>query len=308
MRCKGFGTCGRRGYVSCTPARQWAATALPPAQRRPNGLSPRRPPPADGAPVCPLVFQPAPCCRLRVAPAGWLHLARPLHALRLLLCRGAAGAPQPGRCAAHRVQLRAQGKPGGWQLLRGAWAGRQAEAGALLCLAVRCCSVHVAVRLNCPWLHSSCQAERWQRQVPFTPRSRHPGASLVPHPAFSATHRAAPCCLPLAQPDSKTVKIKAEVLAAGGTWRDVARTPEAGKRLPSLPPPLPPGGPSCARAGQALATPSTFSAPRRAQLGVPAGRTRRAGWPRLLLRALRALRSCAAARWPAGQPKQALGA
>lgn len=40
-RCKGVGTCGRRGYVSCTPSRQWAATVLAPAQRRPSGLCPR---------------------------------------------------------------------------------------------------------------------------------------------------------------------------------------------------------------------------------------------------------------------------
>lgn len=35
---------------------------------------------------------------------------------------------------------------------------------------------------------------------------------------------------PSMQPDSKTAKIKAEVLAAGGTWRDVARLPESGTR------------------------------------------------------------------------------
>lgn len=33
---------------------------------------------------------------------------------------------------------------------------------------------------------------------------------------------------PPPQPDRKTEKIRREVLAAGGTWRDVARMPEAG--------------------------------------------------------------------------------
>lgn len=34
---------------------------------------------------------------------------------------------------------------------------------------------------------------------------------------------------PNPQPDCKTEKIRGEVLAAGGTWRDVARLPEAGE-------------------------------------------------------------------------------
>lgn len=59
----------------------------------------------------------------------------------------------------------------------------------------------------------------------------HPPVSL---PAFCHSPRFTPCFLsspPRLQADSKTERLRSEVLAAGGLWRDVGRMPETGERL-----------------------------------------------------------------------------
>jgi hypothetical protein len=107
--------------------------------------------------------------------------------------------------------------------------------GGLVCWVLDWCWLNAGVIawFNVCWLVGAGVVARWVLCCVRVPPPVHPlFTRFTPH--FLSSSRFFPCFPsfpPRLQADSKTERLRSEVLAAGGLWRDVGRMPETGERL-----------------------------------------------------------------------------